>query len=340
MKRQRNKGEYEHKKHHQEPFSWRFFLLAPRHIRRRKSLRQVVRRCKSHPVKKLAPESTIGLGRAAAQNTQLQHPPGAKRLSPLFRCRSKTTTPRGKHRLLDRKADDGCRFVGQPFLRGKNTRSILSKQPSQISAISTRATSNSKFAVCNRFAEHFPRIALRTVLAGSACEDVFLLPLPRYKCTAQRCKTCAPQWLQRSRSAMTIFSRSLFRSYSQGYRRIGVSAQQKSPEPYAIVHGWPVLLKAIGSRSRSQASPSTPNPCLVFQRAEHLLRAPIQTHTITVPAILASMAPGKNYLAVLGKTVSSNLSFAPFDAHRGNNVWGTERASTSLQVLSRRRTSI
>ena len=66
---------------------------------------------------------------------------------------------------------------------------------------------------------------------------------------------------------------------------VRASAQQESPEPYIVVHGWPVLPDGMVLGQVSGVAVDSHNHVFVFHRAENSW-ATDKTHPITVPTIL------------------------------------------------------
>jgi peptidylamidoglycolate lyase len=101
------------------------------------------------------------------------------------------------------------------------------------------------------------------------------------------------------------------------------SAQQKSPEPYAVVHGWPVLPDGMVLGQVSGVAVDSHNHVFVFHRAENSW-ATDKTHPIAVPTILC-------FDGATGKLLSSwgeNRFLEPHGLRvdSQDNVWLTDRA--------------
>jgi peptidylamidoglycolate lyase len=101
------------------------------------------------------------------------------------------------------------------------------------------------------------------------------------------------------------------------------SAQQKSPEPYAVVHGWPILPDGMVLGQVSGVAVDSHNHVFVFHRAESSW-ATDKTHPITVPAILCFDGASGKLLSSWGENRFLEPHGLRVDAH--DNVWVTDRA--------------
>ncbi len=101
------------------------------------------------------------------------------------------------------------------------------------------------------------------------------------------------------------------------------SARQKSPEPYAVVHGWPVLPDGTVLGQVSGVAVDSHNHVFVFHRAENSW-ATDKTHPITVPAILCFDGASGKLLASWGENRFLEPHGLRVDVH--DNVWVTDRA--------------
>ncbi len=104
---------------------------------------------------------------------------------------------------------------------------------------------------------------------------------------------------------------------------IGASAQQKSPEPYAVVHGWPVLPDGMVLGQVSGVAVDSHNHVFVFHRAEGSW-ATDKTHAIVSPTILCLDGASGKLLASWGENRFLEPHGLRVDAH--DNVWVTDRA--------------
>lgn len=104
---------------------------------------------------------------------------------------------------------------------------------------------------------------------------------------------------------------------------IGASAQQNSSEPYAVVHGWPVLPDGVVLGQVSGVAVDSHNHVFVFHRAENSW-ANDKTHPITVPTVLCFDGESGKLLASWGENRFLEPHGLRVDAH--DNVWVTDRA--------------
>jgi peptidylamidoglycolate lyase len=101
------------------------------------------------------------------------------------------------------------------------------------------------------------------------------------------------------------------------------AAQQKSPEPYAVVHDWPILPDGTVLGQVSGVAVDSHNHVFVFHRAENSW-ATEKTHPITVPAILCFDGASGKLLASWGENRFLEPHGLRVDVH--DNVWVTDRA--------------
>jgi peptidylamidoglycolate lyase len=101
------------------------------------------------------------------------------------------------------------------------------------------------------------------------------------------------------------------------------SARQKSPEPYAVVHGWPVLPDSMVLGQVSGVAVDSHNHVFVFHRAENSW-ATDKTHPIVSPAILCFDGDSGRLLASWGENRFLEPHGLRIDSH--DNVWVTDRA--------------
>jgi peptidylamidoglycolate lyase len=101
------------------------------------------------------------------------------------------------------------------------------------------------------------------------------------------------------------------------------SAQQKSPEPYAVVHGWPILPNGMVLGQVSGVAVDSHNHVFVFHRAENSW-ATDKTHPISVPAILCFDGASGKLLASWGENRFVEPHGLRVDA--SDDVWVTDRA--------------
>jgi DNA-binding beta-propeller fold protein YncE len=104
---------------------------------------------------------------------------------------------------------------------------------------------------------------------------------------------------------------------------IGVSAQQKSLEPYAVVHGWPVRPDSMVLGQVSGVAVDSHNHVFIFHRAENSW-ATDKTHPITVPTILCFDGASGKLLSSWGENLFLEPHGLRVDQH--DNVWVTDRA--------------
>jgi peptidylamidoglycolate lyase len=104
---------------------------------------------------------------------------------------------------------------------------------------------------------------------------------------------------------------------------IGASAQQNSSEPYAVVHGWPVLPDGVVLGQVSGVAVDSHNHVFVFHRAENSW-ANDKTHPIIVPTVLCFDGESGKLLASWGENRFLEPHGLRVDAH--DNVWVTDRA--------------
>jgi peptidylamidoglycolate lyase len=122
-----------------------------------------------------------------------------------------------------------------------------------------------------------------------------------------------------------LISRRTFVSFalSTAISAIALSAQQKSPEPYAVVHGWPVLPDSMVLGQVSGVAVDSHNHVFVFHRAESSW-ATDKTHPISSPTILCFDGASGKLLASWGENRFLEPHGLRIDAH--DNVWVTDRA--------------
>ncbi len=104
---------------------------------------------------------------------------------------------------------------------------------------------------------------------------------------------------------------------------IGASAQQNSPEPYAVVHGWPVLPEGMVLGQVSGVAVDSHNHVFVFHRAEGSW-ATDKTHPISSATILSFDGASGKLLASWGENRFLEPHGLRVDSH--DNVWVTDRA--------------
>jgi len=102
-----------------------------------------------------------------------------------------------------------------------------------------------------------------------------------------------------------------------------VIAQQKSPEPYSVVHGWPVLPDGMVLGQVSGVAVDSHNHVFIFHRAENSW-ATDKTHPISSPTILCFDGASGKLLASWGEKRFLEPHGLRIDAH--DNVWVTDRA--------------
>src|ERR1700747_2761902 len=100
------------------------------------------------------------------------------------------------------------------------------------------------------------------------------------------------------------------------------SAQQKSPEPYAVVHGWPVLPDGMVLGQVSGVAVNSHNHVFVFHRAESSW-ASDKTHPISSPTILCFDGASGKLLASWGENRFLEPHGLGIDSP--DNAWGTVR---------------
>jgi peptidylamidoglycolate lyase len=104
---------------------------------------------------------------------------------------------------------------------------------------------------------------------------------------------------------------------------IGASGQQNPSEPYAVVHGWPVLPDGVVLGQVSGVAVDSHNHVFVFHRAENSW-ANDKTHPITAPTVLCFDGESGELLASWGENRFLEPHGLRVDAH--DNVWVTDRA--------------
>ena len=122
-----------------------------------------------------------------------------------------------------------------------------------------------------------------------------------------------------------LISRRTFVSFalSTAISAIAASGQQKSPEAYAVVHGWPVLPDGMVLGQVSGVAVDSHNHVFVFHRAESSW-ATDKTHPISSPTILCFDGASGKLLASWGENRFLEPHGLRIDAH--DNVWVTDRA--------------
>lgn len=103
----------------------------------------------------------------------------------------------------------------------------------------------------------------------------------------------------------------------------GALAQQNSSEPYAVVHGWPVLPEGMVLGQVSGVAVDSHNHVFIFHRAENSW-ATDKTHPIIVPTVLCFDGESGKLLASWGENRFLEPHGLRVDAH--DNVWVTDRA--------------
>src|SRR5437868_1264434 len=104
---------------------------------------------------------------------------------------------------------------------------------------------------------------------------------------------------------------------------ISTAAQQKSSEPYVVVHGWPVLPDGMVLGQVSGVAVDSHNHVFVFHRAENSWAAD-KTQPIVSPTILCFDGASGKLLSSWGERRFLEPHGLRVDAH--DNVWVTDRA--------------
>jgi len=104
---------------------------------------------------------------------------------------------------------------------------------------------------------------------------------------------------------------------------VGSVAQQKSSEPYSVVHGWPILPDGMVLGQVSGVAVDSHNHVFIFHRAENSW-ANDKTKPISSPTILCFDGASGKLLASWGETRFLEPHGLRVDAH--DNVWVTDRA--------------
>src|SRR5438445_4668110 len=112
---------------------------------------------------------------------------------------------------------------------------------------------------------------------------------------------------------------------------VGSVAQQKSSEPYFVVHGWPQLPDGMVLGQVSGVAVDSHNHVFIFHRAENSWAAD-KTHPIASATILC-------FDGASGKLISSwgqNRFIEPHGLRvdRDDNVWVTDRALQQVLKFS------
>jgi peptidylamidoglycolate lyase len=102
-----------------------------------------------------------------------------------------------------------------------------------------------------------------------------------------------------------------------------LSPQQRSREPYSVVHGWPILPDGMVLGQVSGIAVDSHNHVFVFHRAESSW-ATDKTRPIASPAILCFDGPSGKLLSSWGENRFIEPHGLRVDSH--DNVWVTDRA--------------
>src|SRR5438309_3010760 len=104
---------------------------------------------------------------------------------------------------------------------------------------------------------------------------------------------------------------------------VGSVAQQKSSEPYSVIHGWPILPDGMVLGQVSGVAVDSHNHVFIFHRAENSW-ATDKTKPISSPTILCFDGASGRLLASWGETRFLEPHGLRVDRH--DNVWVTDRA--------------